>query len=623
MADNLNDSFDELKKTFDSLGSPVDKILQSIEDMANAGDALNKSFIAGRTRLDEMNDAAARSAAGIIRLGGDIGDVSTTISGIAEGSRRQFLATEDQVSKLYAATSILGGSSASLVETFGNVGIEVSQIGTNLESSIEYIQSVGLNAKEVMEDVTSNMSQMNRFQFEGGVQGLAKMAAQASMLRFDMKQTFDLAERVLDPEGAIDTAAAFQRLGVSIGGLADPMALMNASINDPSGLQDSLAKVAKQYTEFDEKTKTFKINPQGVLTLRELEKQTGVSAAEMSKMGLAAADLDRRLSAISPSLDFEDEEDKKLIANMATMDKGGEYIVQLKNDKTGDIDKIKLSEITNEQLIALREQQENAPKTLEDIQKSQLNVLENIQRAVEGNVAKGTFGVAGSSVIRGNLTGAERISRAVAGSVDNAVPESAAITEKVNSSIEKMSALFLSKDSNKISAEDFAKKLASLEETILKDANSLGEKGMEAFKDIISESSKKVTGSSGIEKEFRSLSQELLSAVGGKPITATEHLKRKAEEEKSSLSYADIIGRKSQSPTEKTSSSSSTGGGTSTTKSRVEFGEFKIIIDTPPGTTLTQQQLNTIFNNDKFKQYVVNLSNQNSTENKGSGVVSY
>jgi hypothetical protein len=249
--------------------------------------------------------------------------------------------------------------------------------------------------------------------------------------------------------------------------------------------------------------------------------------------------------------------------------------------------------------------------------------LENIQRAIEGNTAKGTFGVAGSSVIRGNLTGAERISRAVAGSVDNAVPESAAITEKVNSSIEKMSALFLSKDSNKISAEDFAKKLASLEETILKDANSLGEKGMEAFKDIISESSKKVTGSSGIEKEFRSLSQELLSAVGGKPITATEHLKRKAEEEKSSLSYADIIGRKSQSPTEKTSSSSSTGGGTSTTKSRVEFGEFKIIIDTPPGTTLTQQQLNTIFNNDKFKQYVVNLSNQNSTENKGSGVVSY
>ena len=117
MADNLNDSFDELKKTFESLGSPIDKMLQSIEDMANAGDALNNSFIAGRTRLDEMNDAAARSAAGIIRLGGDIGDVSKTISGIAEGSRRQFLATEDQVSKLYAATEILVLKYLKLVQT--------------------------------------------------------------------------------------------------------------------------------------------------------------------------------------------------------------------------------------------------------------------------------------------------------------------------------------------------------------------------------------------------------------------------------------------------------------------------------------------------------------------------
>jgi hypothetical protein len=622
MADNLNDSYDELKKTFESLGSPIDKILKSIEDMANAGDALNKSFIAGRTRLDEMNDAAARSAAGIIRLGGSIEDVSTTISGIAEGSRRQFLATEDQVSKLYAATQILGGSSEDLVETFGSVGIEVSQIGTNLESSIEYIQSVGLNAKTVMEDVTGSMSQMNRFQFEGGVQGLAKMAAQASMLRFDMKETFQFAEKVLTPEGAIETAAGIQRLGISIGNLADPFALMNQSINDPSGLQDSLIKATKQFTEYDEKTKSFKINPQGVLTLRELAKETNTSFENLSKSALAAADLDKRVSKINPTLTFDSPEDKQFIANMATMNKDGEYTVQLKNDKTGDIDKIKLSEITNEQLIALREQQENAPKTLEDIQKSQLNVLENIQRAIEGGAAKGTFGVAGSSVIRGNLTGAERISRAVVGSVDNAIPESAAITEKVNDAIEKMSSLFLAKDSNKISADDFAKKLASLEDTIIKDANSLGEKGMAAFKDIISESSKKVTGSSGIEKEFRSLSQEILSATGGKAVTATEHLKKKAEEEKS-LSYADIIGRKSQSPTERMSSNSSTNSGTSTSKTKVEFGEFKIVIDTPPGTTLTQQQLSSIFNNDKFKQYVVNLSNQNSAENKGSGVVSY
>ena len=618
--ENPINSYQELKKTFESLGSPVGKILDAIDGMATAADALNNSFIAGRTRLDEMNDAASRSAAGIIRLGGGISDVSNTIAGIAEGSKRQFIATEDQVSKVFAATKILGGTSAGLVEVFGNVGIEISQIGVNLEKSIEYIQSVGLNAKTVMKDVTDNMAQMNRFQFEGGVQGLSKMAAQASMLKFDMRETFQFAEKVLTPDGAIETAAGIQRLGISIGNLADPFALMNASINDPSGLQDSLIKATKQFTEYDEKTKSFKINPQGVLTLRELAKETNTSFENLSKSALAAADLDKRVSKINPTLTFDSPEDKQFIANMATMSKEGDYVVQLKNDKTGEVDKIKLSEITNEQLIALRKQQEEAPKTLEDIQKSQLNALLDIKFAIEGNIAKGTYGLAGSTAVRGNLVGAERISRAVTGAVDTAVPESVAITEKVNNAIEKMSALFLEKDANKISSDDFAKKLASLEDTILKDANSLGQKGMEAFKDILQESNKNVKGSSPIEKEFRSFNAEILGAVG-RPVTATEHLKKKAEEEKT-LSYADIIGRRNQNFNDKTGAGTSTNSGTSTNKVDVG-GTITFKFDLPPGTTLTQQQLNAAFNSEEFKQYIANIAKQNSSENKGSGAPYY
>ena len=221
------EDLNNLKKTIESLKNPVDLILDSIADMLEQSEELNKSFVQGRIRMDEMGDAVARSAAGVIRLGGQIGDVSRTMAEIAEGSKRNVIATEEQVSKLYAAYQLLGISSEELVQNFAEVGIETSQIGPNLESSIDYIQSVGLNAKEVMGDVNSKMSQMNRYQFEGGVQGLAKMAAQASMLRFDMQETFNFAEKVLTPEGAIETAAGLQRLGVSIGNLTDPFALMN------------------------------------------------------------------------------------------------------------------------------------------------------------------------------------------------------------------------------------------------------------------------------------------------------------------------------------------------------------------------------------------------------------
>jgi hypothetical protein len=618
MAGNPKDegSAKELKDSVESLGSPIEKILDAIGNMYKQADKLNNAFVQGRTRMDEMNDAVSKAAAGVIRLGGDINDISNTMAGIAEGSRRNVLATEEQVSKLYAASSVLGLGAKDLVEDFAKVGYETSQIGPNLEKSIEYVQSVGLNARTVMKDVANNMELMNRFNFNDGVQGLTKMAAQASMLRFDMKTTAEFANKVIDPEGAINMAASFQRLGLAVGQLGDPFALMNDAINDPGALQDSLIKSTKQFTEFDEKTKSFKINPQGVLTLREMSKETGISYEQLTKSALAAADLDKRVSAINPSLKFKDEEDKQFFANMATM-KDGEYVVQLKDDETGIVQTKKLGDITQDEMEKLREQQANAPKTLEEIQTSQLDVLKNIQRAIEGNTAKGTYGIAGSSAIRGNLLGAERITRSLTKAVDTTVPGSAAITEKVNDAIKEMRDLYVANTSGKLSNEDLSKKVAAIEEGITNTASGMGTKGIEALKDILQKTSQGVTGSSGIEKEFKKYSEELLTAVGRPTTAAASAVKTKAAAAtQKPISLTDVLGERTLKQNANLTNTES-----KTTNTKVEFGEFKITIDTPPGTTLTQQQLNAIFNSDQFKQYVLSLADPKS--NKGQGVVSY
>ena len=618
MAANPEDkgSLEELKKNIESLGSPIDKILESIGEMYDEADKLNNAFLGGRVRMDEMADAASRAASGVLRLGGDITDVSNTMAKIAEGSRRNVIATEDQVSKLYAASKILGDDVGSIVNSFEEVGVGTAQIGENLEKSIEYVQSVGLNANVVMGDVKNNMELMNKFNFQDGVVGMSRMAAQASMLRFDMNATSNFAEKVMKPEGAIETASALQRLGVAVGQLGDPFSLMNDAINDPGALQDSLIKATKQFTQFDEKTKTFKINPQGLLTLREMATETGISYEQLSKSALAAADLDKRLSAISPTLDFENEEDKQFIANMATMSKEGDYVVKLKNDETGIIETKKLGELTQGEITKLREQQENAPKTLEEIQISQLDVLKDMSASLKANLAKGTFGVAGASVVRGNITGAERITRALTSSIDKNVPESGKITEKINETIDKMSSLFIQRDSNKISTEEFAKQLKTLEDSVISEANSLGVNGAKAIKDIFQQTNQKVTGNSGIEQEFRRFAQETLGITG--KVSESKEAKGKKEEPRV-LSSAELLGRTTDINRNVTKQSTTSN---QTTTNKVEFGNFKITIDTPPGTTLTQQQLNSIFNSEQFKQYIAKLTDP-KTAGKNQGVVSY
>jgi len=150
---------------------------------------------------------------------------------------------------------------------------------------------------------------------------------------------------------------------------------MYKSLNDPEGLQNSIVNMTKQFTYFDEKANSFKINPQGMLMLREIGAQAGISSAELSKMALNAADLDKKLSQISPSIEFENEQDKQYIANIAKMGKGGEYEIKIKRD--GEDKSVLLQEATNEELKELIERQKSAQEdqSVVDIQKTQLDLL--------------------------------------------------------------------------------------------------------------------------------------------------------------------------------------------------------------------------------------------------------
>ena len=238
---------DELKEAF-KLPSAAE-FAEAYLGISEGSAKINKAFGQTRQRIVEIQTAIADTSPGIARLGGNVNDVTNTISELAQASRRNVIANTEDVDKMFAAQKILGGSIKGIADSFLNVGVGISQIPKELEKAITYVQSIGGNAEEVMRDVQSNMEQMNRYQFEGGVQGLTKMAAQASMLRTDMGTTLRFAEDLYQPDKAIEVASAFQRLGVSAGALADPFQLMNQSINDPTGLQNSLADVAKQFTD--------------------------------------------------------------------------------------------------------------------------------------------------------------------------------------------------------------------------------------------------------------------------------------------------------------------------------------------------------------------------------------
>jgi methyl-accepting chemotaxis protein len=263
---SLNDGLKESVNLLGNIGRIQDGIV-----------AINSGFGESRQRVLEFNNVLADSAGGIKRLGGNITDVAATVTEIAQGARRNVVATTDVVTDLFAVSQFLGKETSGIVDSFAAAGIEMTTIGDTILESVQYVQSVGLNAKTIMGSVVEQTDLLNRFNFDGGVQGFTRMAAQASMVRLDMSKTAAFADKVMNPQGALETAQAFQRLGVAAGTLIDPFALMDASINDPEGLQDSLIEMTRQFTQFNDETGRFEINPGGVRLMHDLAEAAGMT----------------------------------------------------------------------------------------------------------------------------------------------------------------------------------------------------------------------------------------------------------------------------------------------------------------------------------------------------------
>jgi hypothetical protein len=262
------------------------------------------------------------------------------------------------------------------------------------------------------------------------------MAAQAALFRFDMKDTFGIMEKSLSPDGAIELASAFQRMGVAVGDLTDPFQLMNKSLNDPEGLQKSLIQMTKNYTEFDSKTKTFKINPEGMLQLREIAAQTHTSYDNLTKTALATANLDRAFKQLKPTIHFDKPEDKELLGSIATMNEKGEYMVNVKNELGKDV-ATRLSDLSEDQAKAIVEAEKQKPKTLEDYAKNQMDLTQNLLAEATSIRTSIEFGVASTDQLRNVSEKLRDFATSSATEIRKALPDSAQTRKFTSSTVEE------------------------------------------------------------------------------------------------------------------------------------------------------------------------------------------
>jgi hypothetical protein len=370
-------------------------INDTINDLVDELDDSNASLTAvfGQTQksVAALRQEIAVSIPGIIGMGGQAKDAYTIQESIAKQLQTNMITSAEVAEQLYAGGKVLGFTverSGEVVKNFQNAGIQTGQMVKDLQSTADIARKVGVNTSAVFDLVEQNLNQINRYGFQDGVNGLARMAAQAAGLRINMSETFEFAGKVFDPEGAIDMVATFQRLGVAAGDLADPFRLMYLASEDVEELQNQVVKMTEKFVQFDEKNGRFKVLPTAKRDLIELQKATGYEYNELVKMSEGAAKL--QLLQKDFKIGGFDKESQQFIANVAeySKEKGG-FTVKLGvgNEKL-------VSELNVDDYSKLKEY--NKPEKLENLAKDQLSTQQSIESMVRQFVFGAAAPVAGS-----------------------------------------------------------------------------------------------------------------------------------------------------------------------------------------------------------------------------------
>lgn len=354
-----------------------------------------------------------------LNIGASYEEVLSIQQEIATQQQKALSLTEAEVIaavEFSKATGVAAKDVGTIVLAFADLGRSTQDALDNMSNMAAEARKYGLNVGQFMGTVAKNLTLVNSYGFKNGVEGFTKMVARAQALRIDMTQTTKLAEKLLNPEDAIELAANFQMLGGAIGDLGDPFKLIYMAQNDMEGLQEAVVQAAKSSVMFNKTTGEFKISGTEMYRLRAQAQALGVSYEELANTAVKAA----KESEILSQLRFSglNEETQQLVANLGEI-KDGQVQIKLPGMDKAITDFSKLQDKNSAEFKALEDYQKSTQMSDRQIAESQLSTLQTISNSLQGlrdlTVTLPKFQELGSEAAKGFKEGFEKVGDEIKG----------------------------------------------------------------------------------------------------------------------------------------------------------------------------------------------------------------
>ena len=291
-----------------------------------------RSMAGGQKEYNNMYNTITKAAETTTMWGVGVKDLAIMQRGYSEAIGRSVMLTEEgfkAMAGMAEGTGLGKEFAVQLSSEMDKFNISAERSSTIVEDTMNNAAKIGVNGAAALKSFQNNLKLAQRFNFKGGIDGLAKFSVEATKLKLDMEGIAGMAEKVFRPEGAIEMAAQLTTLGGKFGALGDPMQLMFKARNKPEEFAKDIGKASAEFGKLNERTGEFELN--GGLALdrmRELSKVTGLSVEKLQEMAEAQAVIAEVGKTVQSGM--FNQEDTDLISSMAKFDKDKGWVINIK-----------------------------------------------------------------------------------------------------------------------------------------------------------------------------------------------------------------------------------------------------------------------------------------------------
>ena len=377
----LTTKFDAYVASVSNLPTTLGNINKQMTTMEDSANALQRSMGGVVFGADDFREQMRLAFKENVDLNMSLTSASEIVGGISSSMSKIIMPQKQVLSNAMAFSKVAGlttSETGKMIGDFANFG------GTQLEATVEMTRlgvvarKNGLDSKTFTTEVAKNLKQASLFGFKGGVKDIEQMVKKTQMLGTSMEKLGikASAERLLDPEKAMETAASLQMIGGNIGALANPFQLLHMGQKDMKKLTDEVLNMAKATFTFDKETGAFTQTTEDMYALKAQAEALGINYEETANAGKQLAKLD--LIKTSTDLSKLNEEQQNMVAQLSQIDKDGKVTVDIPGfDEQGK----NLEDLMKDDKFktALDEYQTKAGKNDKELAIEQLSVAEKQQ----------------------------------------------------------------------------------------------------------------------------------------------------------------------------------------------------------------------------------------------------